>query len=112
MPTINNMITIEYLKDLFLEKYGDSLFIEGESPKEVLVTLTKDQYKELNNDLINTTGSDMLLLIDESELSINPEDLLFTKISIYNLCDFVITLGDCFNFRLADETLQYGEEEL
>lgn len=103
----NKMITIEYLKNLFLEKYGKNFSI---NPPEVLVILTKQQYEELNDDLMNISGSSLLLLVDESEMKrMNPEDILYTKIHIPNLCEFSVQLGDHFEFRLMEEE---GEEDL
>jgi len=105
------MITIDYLRDLFYEKYGGTFFIK--QPPEVLVTLTKDEYKELNSDLISMTGQGILLLVDESDITLmNPEDILYTKINIHGVCEFLVQLGNEFSFELISQTTEHGEEEL
>jgi len=106
------MITIDYLKELFVEKYGISLLVEKDLP-QVIVILTKDQYNELNNDLMSMTGHGILLLVDESDMTfMNPEDILYTKIRVPHFCEFLIQLGDEFEFKMEDENFEHGEDEL
>jgi len=105
------MITIDYLRELFYEKYGDTFFIK--QPPEILVTLTRDEYKELNSDLISMTGQGILLLVDESDMTLaNPEDILYTKINIHGVCEFIVQLGDKFSFELVSQDTKHGEEDL
>src|SRR5258708_211590 len=105
------MITINYLKDLFFEKYGSFVFIK--TPPEVLVTLTRNEYIELNNDLISMTGRGILLLIDESDITfMDPDEILYTRINVANACEFLIKLGDKFSFDLNSQHIEYGEEDL
>lgn len=111
MIKCSKMITIEYLQSLFIEKFGDSIFLNG--IPEVSVVLTKDQYNELNDDLIKISGSGVLLLIDEIQFTpVNPEDILYTKIHIPKLCEFLVQLGSDFKFELIDKDQGYGEEDL
>lgn len=107
----NQMITIEYLKDLFFEKYAGK--VNMKTNVEVLVVLTRLQYEELNDDLMKISGNSILLLVDESEMKVmKPEEILYTKIHIPNICEFLVQLGDQFEFRLVNESDQFGEEDL
>lgn len=104
-------MTVDYLKELFIEKYGNGLFTSG-SP-EVMVTLTNQQYSELNQDLLKKTKDPILLMIEEEDLkNFNPELMYWTRIIIPKLCQFIVQLGDKFDFRLFDVTEEYGDEDL
>lgn len=105
------MITVKYLKELYIEKYFS--LTNSRTDQQVLVTLTRSQYEELNDDLMNISGNGILLLVDESELEkMHPEEILYTKIHIPNVCEFLVELGDEFSIRLLDETQEIGEEDL
>jgi len=103
-------MTIDYLKRLFDKIYGDCIFLK--KPVEVLVTLTPEQFNDLNTDLLKST-SPLLFLIEESEyMKYDPGTILFSKISIPNFCEFIIEIGDQFEFGLLDKDLEHGEETL
>lgn len=104
-------MTIDYLKELFWDKYGHCINLL-KSPVEVVVTLTDEEFKELNNDLISST-SPLLLLIEESEFKqYEPGSVLFTRINIPNLCEFIIEIGDEFELSLLDKSQEIGDETL
>lgn len=106
---MTSRITINYLKRLFTEKYGKYTMLP--KPVEVLVTLTIDQFNELNTDLIDSTNP-LLLLIEESDyMPIKPGSVLFTRISVPYLCEFIIEIGEEFEFGLLDRSFE-GEETL
>lgn len=106
---INNM-TIEYLKELFIERYGGCIFFK--KPVEVLVTLTIEDFNDLNSNLLKSTHP-LLLLIEESEfMQYDPGTVLFSRVSIPNLCEFVIEIGEEFEFGLLDKTQEHGDESL
>lgn len=102
---------IEKLKKLFLEKYSGCMFLK--KPVEVLVTLTTQQFNELNSDLLKSSNP-LLLLYEESEY-MNPGSVLFTRISLNiggTSCEFIIEIGDIFEFGLLDKTQEHGDETL
>lgn len=98
---------------MFLDKYGDGVFLEG--TPEVVVTLTNLQYRQLNEDLLkmNKFKEPLLLMIDEADLKeFNPEKYLYTRIVIPHLCQFIVQLGEDFEFKLSDPEQEYGDEDL
>lgn len=105
-------MTIDKLKELFLEKYKDSIFLTPQP--QILVVLTKDEYEELNQDLTNMMHtSGILLLVDEADMKyMDPEDILYTRINIPKMCEFIIELGNEFVFKLVDEEQEHGDESL
>lgn len=106
---INN-ITVAFLKELFIRKYSNDIFFT--STPEVRVTLTVPQYRELNNDLMRMTSDNMILLTDDPEKQVDQNSLpVYTKITITNLCEFIIELGEKFTFEVV-ESEDYGDEEL
>lgn len=106
---INN-ITVDYLTKMFFHRYGQCTMLK--KPVEVLVTLTPNQFTELNQDLIASTNP-LLLLIEESDfIQYEPGSVLFTRISIRNVCEFIIEIGDEFEFGLLDKSQEYGDESL
>lgn len=109
--TSKEVMTVEYLKYLFMEKYGDAIFPNG-SP-EVMVMLTSLQFKELNDDLMKKSKDPILLMIDESDLKdFNPEMVYWTRIVIPYLCQFIVQVGEDFQFRLLDTSQEFGDEDL
>jgi len=103
-------MTVDYLKNLFLEKYGDYPFLER--PVEILVTLTQSEFQELSDDLMKY-ASPLLFIIEESEFKQpEPGSTLFSRINIPFLCEFIIEIGDQFEFGLLDKTQEYGDETL
>lgn len=105
-----NKITIETLKELFIKYYGDCIFLK--KPVEVLVTLTVEDFNYLNDDLIKSTHP-LLLLIEESEfMQYEPGSVLFSRVSIPNLCEFIIEIGEEFEFGLLDKDQEHGDETL
>lgn len=103
-------MTVEYLKNLYMEKYGDCIFTKR--PVEVLVTLTAGEFEELNDDLLKST-SPLILLIEESDyMQPEPGSVFFTRINVPNMCEFIIEIGDEFEFGLLDKTQEHGEETL
>lgn len=106
----DNPITINYLKDLYFKRFGGHFFIK--KPVEILVTLTPEQFGELNDDLMKST-TPLLLLIEESEYKQQePGSVLYTRISVQNICEFVIEIGYEFEFELLDKSLEHGDETL
>ena len=106
----DNKITIDLLKKLYVSRYGNCLFFKR--PVEVLVTLTPDQFAELNDDLMKST-TPLLLLIEESEYKQpEPGSVLYTRISVQNLCEFIIEIGEEFEFGLLDKSQEHGDEDL
>lgn len=105
-------MTIDKLKELFLEKYKDCLFLVPQP--QVLVVLNKKEYEELNKDLTDMmSGSGILLLVDEADIKyMQPEDILYTRINVPSMCEFIIELGDEFVFKLVDEEQEHGDESL
>lgn len=103
-------MTVEFLKEMFIEKYGNCILFE-ETPR-VIVTLTLDQYKELNNDIIKLTNPHSLILNEPMMNIVNPENLEYMRIMMPKLCDLMIELGDEFGMRLFDESQEHGDEYL
>lgn len=107
-----NPITINYLKELFLEKYEDSVFLT-QTPPQVKVILTRKQYNELNRDFAKMVDDPISMAIqDEESGTFNQEEILYTKISILGLCEFNVELGENFKLCLVDESQEYGDETL
>lgn len=103
-------MNIEYLKRLFIERYGNCIFLKR--PVEVLVTLTPEDFNQLNDDLIKSTHP-LLLLIEESDfIQYEPGSVLFSRVSIPNLCEFIIDIGEEFEFGLLDKDQEHGDETL
>lgn len=103
-------MNINYLKDLFNERYGRCIFLTR--PVEVLVTLTPDQFNELNNDILESTKSLFLQIIDESDYQPKPGEVLYTRINIPGMCEFIIEIGTEFEFGLLDKNQEHGDETL
>lgn len=103
-------MNVNYLKSLFKKKYGDCLFLA--KPIEVLVTLTPEQYNELNEDIMSSAKS-LFLLVDESDyVQPEPGSVLFTRINIPDFCEFIIEVGTQFEFGLLDKNQEHGDETL
>lgn len=105
-------MSIEYLKDLFVERYmNGEIDITDETP-EVLVVMTKEQFSELYNNIVKSNIENALLLIDETMTRVPSEgEILFTRIHIPFVCEFIIEIGEEFSFKLLGEE-QYGDEDL
>lgn len=108
----SNEMNIEYLRDLFIERFGDFVNYEENVP-EVIVIMTKEDYTELYNNLLKSHVGNALLLTDEtSDNYSTPGEILFTRIHIPFICEFIIRIGDKFSFELAEDSDTYGEEDL
>jgi hypothetical protein len=108
----SNEMTIEYLRDLFIERYGDSVNYNENVP-EVIVIMTREDYTDLYNNLLKSHIGNALLLVDEAAETIpEPGEILFTRIHIPFICEFIIRIGDEFSFELADSSDVYGTEDL
>lgn len=109
---INNPeMSISYLRDLFIEKYMDGQIDVGDEVPEVVVTMTREQYSELYKD-INNSAMNVLPIVDNALTKLpNEGEILFTRLSIPFMCEFIIQIGDEFDFRLLDEQ-PYGDEDL
>lgn len=104
-------MTLDYLKKLFVQRYGDCVFLK--TPVEVLVTLTPEQFKELNDDIMSSFKSSALLIMNDSDmLPYGDNEILFTRISIPGLCELIIDIGLEFGFSLLDSTQEHGDETL
>lgn len=97
---------------MFFEKYGNSVFPENTAP-QIRVIMTKQQYKELNDDIIKLTNDPIMMVIDENtENEPSIDDLMYTSIHVPHVCDFIIEIGDHFEFSLFNKEQEYGDEEL
>lgn len=104
-------ITVDHLKQLFFKKYENSIFLTH--PPQVKVILTRKQYKELNSDFMNRVEDSLAFHIDDvHNKDFEPDELLYTKITISGVCEFNVELGDKFLFCLMDEEQEYGEETI
>lgn len=104
-------MNLEILKDIFIKRYGNCMFLKR--PIEVLVTLTKDQFKDLNDDMLKSVKSSSLLIMDESDMFPNDNTtFLFTRISVPNFCEFIVEIGNEFRFALLDKEQEHGDETL
>lgn len=112
MTNKSNEMNIEYLRDLFLERFGDFVNYDEKVP-EIIVVMTKEEYTELYNNLLKSHVGNALLLADENTDKISETgEILFTRIHIPFVCEFIIRIGDEFSFELADDVDVYGDEDL
>lgn len=102
-------MSINYLKELFFEKYGEYMFFK--KPVEVLVILTPEQFKELNDNIMESAKS-LFLLVDENDFMSDIESVLYTRINVPEVAEFIIEVGEEFHFGLLDKSQEHGDEKL
>ena len=113
--TSSNKMTLNFLKSLFYKKYGDVLFIKNKQfniVPEISVIMTNDQYRELNEDIARLTRDSIMMVMDETERKSLPEASSHMKITLPSICEFIVEVGEDFDFKLFDPTQEHGDEEL
>lgn len=104
-------MNLDQLKEKFLEKYGDCLFLE-ETPK-VIVVLPYNEYKELSEDLEKMFSEMNVIELNEATPEvIDPNEIMYLRIGVGSLCDFIVEMGDSFEMKMYDESKEYGDEKL
>lgn len=108
-------MTLGYLRDMYFSKYGSCLLINSKRLNmipEVVVVMTNDQYKELNEDIARLTQDIMMIVDDDAEKKDETSHLLYTKIILPHVCEFIVEIGEELQMRLLDPAQEHGEEEL